>query len=87
MDCRLAISAISQFSVLMGQKVQLTGSHNGNEMHDVIYMAEQTSVEWPHCHSPYCASGLIEVCPQCRGVYSCIFVLPDNFLSKKRIYE
>ena len=39
-------------SVLTGQKMQLTGSHNGNEMRNAICVDTQTSIEWPYCPFP-----------------------------------
>ena len=42
-------AATSHFSILIGQKMQLTGWHNGNEMCNVICMDTQTSIEWLYC--------------------------------------
>ena len=42
----------SQFSILIGQKMLLTGWHNGNEMHNTICTDTQTSIEWLYCLLP-----------------------------------
>ena len=46
------LAATSQFSICIGQKMQLTVWHNGNEMHNAICMDTQTSVEWLYCLFP-----------------------------------
>ena len=46
------LAANSQFSVLIGQKMQLTGWHSGNEMRNVICVDTQASIEWPYCPFP-----------------------------------
>ena len=43
------LAATSQFSILIGQKMQLTGYHNGNEMRDATCVDTQISIEWPYC--------------------------------------
>ena len=40
------LAAISQFGVLIGQKMQLTGWHNSNEMRNAICGDTHNSVEW-----------------------------------------
>ena len=39
-------------SVFIGQKMQLNGWHNGNEMRNVICVDTQTSMEWRYCLFP-----------------------------------
>ena len=42
------LAATSQFSVLIGQKMQLTDWHNGHEMRNAICVDRQIiSIEWP----------------------------------------
>ena len=49
------LAATSQFSILIGQNMQLTGYHNGNEMCDATCADTQISIEWPYCSFLYCA--------------------------------
>ena len=49
------LAATSQFSILIGQKMQLTGCHNDNEMRNAISVDTNISIEWPYCSSLYCA--------------------------------
>ena len=42
-----------QFPLFIGQKMQLTGLHNDNEMRNVICVDTQTSIRCP-CYSLYC---------------------------------
>ena len=42
------LPAIREFGILIGQKTQLTGWDNGNEMRNVTYMDTKTSIEWPY---------------------------------------
>ena len=53
------LAANSQFSILIGQKMQLTGCHNGNEMRNATCVDTKISIEWPYCSFLYCggASG------------------------------
>ena len=46
------LAATSQVSILIGQKMQLTGWHNDNEMHNTMCMDTQTSIEWLYCLFP-----------------------------------
>ena len=46
------LAAASQFSILIGQNMQLTGCHNGNEMRNTTYADTQISFEWPYCSFP-----------------------------------
>ena len=50
------LAATSQFSILTGQKMQLTGCHNGNEMRNATCVDTQISIEWPYCSFLYCGS-------------------------------
>ena len=43
------LAATSKFSILIGQKMQLTGCHNGNEMRNAICVDSKISIEWPYC--------------------------------------
>ena len=49
------LAGTSQFSILSGQNMQLTGCHNGNEMRNATCVDIQISIEWPCCHSLCCA--------------------------------
>ena len=46
------LAATSQFSILIGQNMQLTGCHNGNEMRNATSADAQISIEWPDCLFP-----------------------------------
>ena len=46
------LAATSQFSILIGQNMQLTGCHNGNEMRNATCTDTQISIEWPYCSFP-----------------------------------
>ena len=48
------LAATIQFSILIGQKMQLTGCHNGNEMRNAICVDTNISIEWPYCSFLYC---------------------------------
>ena len=48
------LAATSQFSILIGQNMQLTGCHNGNELRNAICVDSKISIEWPHCSFLYC---------------------------------
>ena len=48
------LAATSQFSILIGQKMQLTGCHNDNEMRNAICVDTKISIEWPYCSFLYC---------------------------------
>ena len=52
------LATTSQFSVLIGHKMHLTGWYNGNEMRNALCVDTQTSIEWPYCPSLYCGSTL-----------------------------
>ena len=56
------LAATSQFSILIGQNMQLTGCHNGNEMRNAKCADTQISIEWPYCSFSYCdmASSTLE---------------------------
>ena len=43
------LAANCQFSILIGQKMQLTGCHNGNEMRNATCVDTKISIEWPYC--------------------------------------
>ena len=49
------LAANCQFSILIGQKKQLTGCHNGNEMRNETCADTKISIEWPYCSFLYCA--------------------------------
>ena len=55
------LAAASQFSILIGQKMQLTGWQNGKEMRIAICVETQTSISGPTVHSLYLlkSSGLV----------------------------
>ena len=46
------LAATSQFSILIGQNMQLTSCHNGNEMRNATCADTQISIEWPYCSFP-----------------------------------
>ena len=48
------LAATSQFSILIGQKMQLTGCRNGNEVRNATCVNTQISIEWPYCSFLYC---------------------------------
>ena len=50
------LAANSQFSILIGQKMQLTGCHNGNEMRNATCVDTKISIEWPYCSFLYCGN-------------------------------
>ena len=52
------LAATSQFSILIGQKMQLTGCHNGNEMRNTTCVDTKISIEWPYCSFLYCVDSL-----------------------------
>ena len=52
------LAATSQFSILIGQNMQLTGCHNGNEMRNATCADTQISIEWPYCSFPILWFGL-----------------------------
>ena len=49
------LAATSQYSILIGQNMQLTGCHNGNEMRNAACADTEISIEWPYCSFLYCA--------------------------------
>ena len=49
------LAATSQFSVFIGQKMQLTGWENTNNMRNAKCADTQTSMEWPYCSFLYWA--------------------------------
>ena len=54
-QCKVApylLAATSQFSVLIGQKMQLTGWHNGYHMCNALCVNTQNSIEFPYCPFP-----------------------------------
>ena len=48
------LAVTRQYSILVGQNMQLTGCHNGNDMCNATCADTQISVEWLYCHSLYC---------------------------------
>ena len=46
------LAANSQISVLIGQKMQLTGCDYGNDMRNAIGVARNVLLEWPYCSFP-----------------------------------
>ena len=48
------LAAISQFWVSIGQKIQLTGYENANNMRNAKCVDTQNSMEWPYCSFLYC---------------------------------
>ena len=51
------LAANSQFSILFGQKMQLTGCHDGNDMRNATCVDTKISIEWPYCSFLYCGLG------------------------------
>ena len=47
------LAATSQFRVSIGQKMQLTGWENANNMRNAKCAGTQISMEWPHCSFLY----------------------------------
>ena len=47
-SCSL-LPAKSLFSILIGQKMQMTGLDNANNMRNATCANTQTSIEWPYC--------------------------------------
>ena len=85
LSLRSLLAATSQFGVLIGQKMQLTGWHNGNEMRNAICLDTQTSIEWPCYHSPYC-DGIINLPYNRRFLIHRIFI-SFTFLPKGVLLE
>ena len=56
-DLCTLLAATSQFSFVIGQDMQLTGCHNGNEMRDATCADTKFQLNGPTVHSLYCASG------------------------------
>ena len=52
----------SQFSIVIGQKMQLTGCHDGNQMRNATCVDTKISIEWPYCSFLYC-----ELVPTIQG--------------------
>ena len=74
------LAATSQFSILIGQNLQLTGCRNGNEMRNATCADTQISIEWPYCSFLYCVSGqalLLSIC-YCFPTDCVIFSLARN---------
>ena len=46
------LAANSQFSIPIGQKMQLTGCDNANYVRNATCADTQTSIEWPYCTFP-----------------------------------
>ena len=46
------LAATREFSIPIGQKMQLTGWDNGNEMRNATCVDSKTSIEWPYCLFP-----------------------------------
>ena len=57
-DLCILLAANCQFSILIGQKMQLTGCHNGNEMRNATCVDTKISIEWPYCSFLYCGLGV-----------------------------
>ena len=57
-----------QFSILIGQKLPLTGCHNDNEMRNAICVDTKISIEWPTVHS-YTVIRHYLTAPTTRAVY------------------
>ena len=53
------LAATSHFSVIIGQKMQLTGLENANNMRNATCADTQTSKKWPYCSFLYCDTGLM----------------------------
>ena len=47
------LAATSQFTILIGHNMQLTGCHNGNEMRNATCADTQFSIEWPYTVHSY----------------------------------
>ena len=52
------LAATSQFSILIGQDMQLTGCHNGNEMRNATCVDTQILIECPYCSFPVLCQNL-----------------------------
>ena len=63
------LAAISQFRVSIGQKMQLTGYENANNMRNAKCAGTQTSMKWPYCSFLYCAQAA-------TGPFSPVLVSP-----------
>ena len=48
------LAATSQFRVSIGQKMQLTGKENANNMRNAKCAGTQNSMEWLYCSFLYC---------------------------------
>ena len=46
------LAATREFSIPIGQKMQLTGWDNSNEMRNATCVDSKTSIEWPYCLFP-----------------------------------
>ena len=64
------LAANSQFSILIGQKMQLTGCHNGNEMRNATCVDTKISIEWPYCSFLYCDNILITIALYLHNLFS-----------------
>ena len=53
------LAATGQFSILIGQNMQLTGCHNGNEMRHA--QTPKFQLSGPTVHSLYCGYDRVEV--------------------------
>ena len=73
------LTANSQVSILIGQNMQLTYCHNGNEMHHATCTDTQISIEWHYCSFPI-------LCPEyarSRASGGCYdWVSNENYLVK-----
>ena len=58
------LAATREFSIPIGQKMQLTGWDNGNEMRNATCVDSKTSIEWPYCLFPI-------LCLRCASVLHC----------------
>ena len=58
------LAATSQFSLLIGPNMQLTGCHNGNEMRNATCVETQISNELPYCSFPIlCSYHILDIWP------------------------
>ena len=80
------LAANCQFSILIGQKKQLTGCHNGNEMRNETCADTKISIEWPYCSFLYCAIILASqlhknrrACCTAEWPY-CLFPIPCHWI-------
>ena len=81
------LAANSQFSIPIGQKMQLTGWDNANNMRNAIWADTQTSIEWPYCFSLYCGNVIATTCRRLAGKHEYGHTDKDTRVWKTRVWK